>query len=476
MVALAAMQGYGKPGVNIWGTSQGAPSDCSFVFPGYAEGGISGDPEKSAAAYRMLYRIFAHETGLHPTVNAHDSTEGIAVPRLRIPEAMMHERFEWRGKGFCGPSIQSQMQRYTYPAPGYPFITMYWRYGGSFFGTMQETNRYVKAYREGKVRTVVNQSIWFEGEARFADVILPACTNFERYDMSEFGNCSGYIPDNHNQTNHRVIVFQKKCIEPLGESKSDYDIFAAVADRMGMGDVFTEGGMTEYDWCKAYFHATDLPKDLTWEEFEKKGYYVVPIPDDYKSTPAMRWFAEGRRRDTPDWGPRPGDTVRHRGAADPSGKIEFVSTSLKHARDGRSRSRAPGDGPAVHPELGGPPHDRALHEVPAADGLAAPTLQLPHHGRLQGELAERGRRPPCPARRRPLLPGDAPELGRCRRRGASTKAISCGPSTTAAQSSWRADHRARGPRYGARLRELRRLPAARRSPVRRPTSPAASTS
>ena len=61
MVALAAMQGYGKPGVNIWGTSQGAPSDCSFVFPGYAEGGMSGDPEKSAAGYRMLYRIFAHE-------------------------------------------------------------------------------------------------------------------------------------------------------------------------------------------------------------------------------------------------------------------------------------------------------------------------------------------------------------------------------------------------------------------------------
>ena len=46
MVALAAMQGYGKPGSNLWGTSQGAPSDSSFVFPGYAEGGISGDPER----------------------------------------------------------------------------------------------------------------------------------------------------------------------------------------------------------------------------------------------------------------------------------------------------------------------------------------------------------------------------------------------------------------------------------------------
>ena len=33
---------------------------------------------------------------------------------------------------------------------------------------------------------VVNQSIWLEGEARFADVILPACTNFERWDIGEW--------------------------------------------------------------------------------------------------------------------------------------------------------------------------------------------------------------------------------------------------------------------------------------------------
>ncbi len=50
---------------------------------------------------------------------------------------------------------------------------------------MTETNRYVRAYREGKVPFVVNQSIWFEGEARFADIILPACTNYERWDIGE---------------------------------------------------------------------------------------------------------------------------------------------------------------------------------------------------------------------------------------------------------------------------------------------------
>jgi molybdopterin guanine dinucleotide-containing S/N-oxide reductase-like protein len=329
MIALAAMQGYGKPGSNIWGTSQGAPSDESFFFPGYAEGGISGDVDKSAAGFRWLYRLFGGKGAPLPTRNTHDSTEGMAIPRLRIPEAMRHERMSWHGKGFSGSSIESQLQEYKYPAPGYPFISMFYRYGGSHFGTMTETNRYVTAYREGKVPFVVNQSIWMEGEAKFADVILPACTNFERWDISEFANCSGYIPDNFHQTNHRVIVLQKKCIEPLGESKSDYEIFRMFSERLGIEEIFTMGGKDEYDWVKDYFHATDLPNNITWEEFEKKGYYVVPFPKDHKSTPAMRWFAEGRKKDTPDWGPAPGDTIALEGLQTSTGKIEFVSSSLK---------------------------------------------------------------------------------------------------------------------------------------------------
>jgi molybdopterin guanine dinucleotide-containing S/N-oxide reductase-like protein len=332
MIALAAMQGYGKPGSNIWGTSQGAPADESFVFPGYAEGGISGDVDNSAAGFRWVYRMFANKGGA--TRTAHHSTEGQIVPRIRIPEAMMHEKLEWRGKGFCGSSIESQLQKYEYPAPGYPHVEMYWKYGSSFIGTMTETNRYVRAYREGVVPFVVNQSIWLEGEARFADIILPACTNFERWDISEFANCSGYIPDTFIQCNHRVIVLQKKCIEPLGESKSDYEIFRMFSERLGIGDIFTMGGKSEYDWVKDYFYATDLPKNITWEEFEKKGYYVVPFPKDHKSTPAMRWFAEGRKKDTPDWGPFPWDTVKQEGLQTSTGKIEFVSSSLKRFEKG----------------------------------------------------------------------------------------------------------------------------------------------
>ena len=328
MILLMAMRGLGKPGINLWGTTQGAPSDTSFCFPGYAEGGISGDVDNSAAGFRWVYRMF--KEGGRPTRNSVNSPMGQHVPRLRIPEVILDGKYEWRGKGFCGPSIEAQLQPYKYPAEGYPEIQMSWRYGGSFIGTMCETNRYVKAYRTERLPFAVCQGIWNEGEAKFADIVLPACTNFERWDISEFANCSGYIADSYTQTSHRVISLQKKCIEPLGESKSDYDIFAYLGKKLGVYEAFTEGGMTELDWVKKYFHATDLPKYITWEEFFKKGYFVVPFPKDYKSTPALRWFAEGRAKDTPDWGPPPNDQIEGgKGLQTTSGKIEFESSSLK---------------------------------------------------------------------------------------------------------------------------------------------------
>lgn len=327
MVCLQAMQGLGKPGVNIWSTQQGAPCNEQFCFPGYAEGGISGDVDNTAAGYRWIYRMF--RDGSMPTRSSINSPAGQHIPRLRIPECILQGEYRWRAKGFCGSSIEAQFQEYRYPAPGYPEVQMYYRYGGSFIGTMGESNRYVRAYRTEKLQFVVNQSIWNEGEVKFADIVLPACTNFERWDISEFASSSGYIPDSYTQCNHRVITLQKKCIEPLGESMSDYQIFATLAKKLGFWEAFTDGGKTELDWVKQVFYASDLPKCISWEDFSEKGYFVVPIPEDHRSTPALRWFAEGRKRDTPDWGPPPGDLLDGMGLQTTSGKIEFESSSLK---------------------------------------------------------------------------------------------------------------------------------------------------
>ena len=117
MIALAAMQGLGKPGSNIWSTTSGVPFDPDFFFPGYAEGGISGDTAGTAAGKKLAGRMWP-EGGTFS--NPQHSPEGQTVPRLRIPEAMNHEDLKWHGKGFCGSSIESQFREYQYPASRLP--------------------------------------------------------------------------------------------------------------------------------------------------------------------------------------------------------------------------------------------------------------------------------------------------------------------------------------------------------------------
>ena len=320
VVCLMAMQGLGKPGVNMGCLQQGTPLDTHFFFPGYAEGGYSGDLYGTALSINMYQRM-----PQLATVN----TVSQVVPRLKIPEAVMDGHCE--AYPTDPKSIEGQFQRYEYPAPGHSEIKMYYKYGGSHFGTMTDTNRFARMYRSDKLEFVVNQGIWMEGETKFADVILPACTNFERWDISEFANCGGYIQHAYTQCNHRVAVMQHKCIEPLGESRSDHQIFLDLATRLGLGSMYSEG-VTELDWCKRLFDATDLPRSVSWKDFLKKGYYVIPPPPVERRDPvSYRWFAEGRAKDTPELTPLPADYTEEfgMGLQTQSGKLEFEASSLK---------------------------------------------------------------------------------------------------------------------------------------------------
>ena len=304
MVLLQAMQGLGRKGVNIWGTTTGPPYNSEINFMGYAENGLNKLARKAAVnpvkqrAYRSL-----------------------------MPECILNPPVSWLGEGFCGTSLEQQFIPYTYPMKGFNEIKMFYRYGGAFIGTMCDTNRWVKMYQSPKLEFVVNQDCWWSTETKFADVILPACTNLERNDISEWGSAGGYSQHLSTVCNHRVFIYQQKCIEPLFESKSDYQIFTELADRLGYKEAFSEGN-SEEDWIEKWFQASSLPQYITFSEFKSRGYWVAPIPENYKPTPALRWFYEGREADTPETNPK-----KIAGKSDElgtlSGKIEFVSESLK---------------------------------------------------------------------------------------------------------------------------------------------------
>ncbi len=245
------------------------------------------------------------------------------------------------GEGFCGNSIEQQFTKFVYPMPGHSEVKMFYRYGGAFLSTMTETNRWVRMYQSPKLEFVVNQDCWFSTETKLADVILPACTNLERNDIGEYASSGGYSQHASGSANHRIIIYQQKCVEPEGESKSDYDIFCGLAERLGVLDEYSEGNTME-DWVEKMFYATDLPKYIGFDEFKTKGYFVVPQLEDYKPTPALRWFYEGRACDTPDTNNPKRDTDKATELGTYSGKIEFVSQSLlAHTPDDDERAPMP---------------------------------------------------------------------------------------------------------------------------------------
>jgi trimethylamine-N-oxide reductase (cytochrome c) len=328
MVCLMAMQGLGKPGINFGSLQFGSPVDYNFYFPGYAEGGFSGDLAHTGAAV-SLYQRMPNLMSMNPTTQA--------VPRLKMPEAIMAG--EATGYPVDIKSIESQFFPVRYPSPGHSKVKMMYKYGGSYIGTQPDSNRYVKMYRTNDLEFVVNQSIWNEGEVRFADVVLPACTNWERWDIGEWANPGGYGYDWVGQLNHRVIGLQHPAIEPLGESKSDFQIFHEVCKRLGRGAYFSEG-LREIDWVKRMFDASDLPKHISWKKFLKKGYFVVPPePEATRPPVSFRWFAEGRKKDVPEPHPLPGAYGEDflDGLQTQSGKLEFESSSLKRYGDDPGR-------------------------------------------------------------------------------------------------------------------------------------------
>jgi len=69
----------------------------------------------------------------------------------------------------------------------------------------------------------------------YADVILPACTNYE----------SSHQFAVRNKPNGTWIGMNQQIVEPMGESRSDWAFYLDLANRMGYGEDFWHGDMEE---------------------------------------------------------------------------------------------------------------------------------------------------------------------------------------------------------------------------------------
>jgi len=131
-----------------------------------------------------------------------------------------------------------------------------------------------------------------------------------------------------------------------------------IAEKLGLLEKYT-GGMTVEDLIKLGFDTTDIEDMISYEELEKKGYFVIPTDPDWKETPVgLREFY-----DDPDNHP----------LKTPSGKIEFCSQNLaKHFPDDKERP------PVPHWIEKGESHDERLSSERAGK---YPLLIISNHGR-----------------------------------------------------------------------------------------------
>jgi trimethylamine-N-oxide reductase (cytochrome c) len=80
------------------------------------------------------------------------------------------------------------------------------------------------------------------------------------------------------------------------------------------------------------FDSSDVAKRISWAEFCKKGYYVVPAEaPGLQPAVQWQWFAQGRPKDIPEAMPLPSQWSgpMGQGLQTPSGKLEFMPETLQ---------------------------------------------------------------------------------------------------------------------------------------------------
>jgi anaerobic selenocysteine-containing dehydrogenase len=107
-----------------------------------------------------------------------------------------------------------------------PPVKMLFVYNCNPLATMPQQNRVLAGLKRDDLFTVVFEQV-FTDTTRYADVVLPATTFMENYDIAR-----GYGPI--------TLQLVRPVIEPSGEARSNPEVFSALAARLGLGEAETE--------------------------------------------------------------------------------------------------------------------------------------------------------------------------------------------------------------------------------------------
>lgn len=224
------------------------------------------------------------------------------------------------------------------------------------------------AIRKGMKRDdlfVVVSDIFHTETVDYANVVLPCTTLFEQDDLNQ-GYLSWYISLN------------QKAIEPIGESKSNVDMFAGLAKAMGYTD--KEFDLSGVDIIKETLdNAGPLLQDCSYDTLVENGWYKVNpgVPHESLEFPTssgkIEFYSESIQK---DWGIHPvaehvSEAESKDGSPDLFKKypLQFLTLSTKNLLNG---------------QLSNLPHIQALIEE---EFLYVHPTDASERGLVNGEIA-----------------------------------------------------------------------------------------
>jgi len=221
-----------------------------------------------------------------PSLSQGRNPESVAIPVARIADMLLEPgtEIDFDGRKIVLPDIE----------------LIYWA-GGNPFHHHQDLSRLRTAFSR-PATVVVNEQFW-TSTARHADIVLPATMSFERDDYGAGRNDPSFFP-------------MHALTSPAGEARDDYAIFAALAERLGKRDEFTEGRDTMgwlrhlYDGWRARLNGRGV-EVVDFDAFWASEKIEIPIVDERQVL-----FSEFRR--DPQSSP----------LRTPSGRIEIFSETI----------------------------------------------------------------------------------------------------------------------------------------------------
>jgi molybdopterin guanine dinucleotide-containing S/N-oxide reductase-like protein len=293
-VILLGMQGLGKPGVHQCQVTRGMPRGDVPGFNRLIMERIRGGVAALGRLQKPGYHTLMLFTKQH-------------IPKTLIQEAILNPPVTYWGHGAIGAVTEDQFVKYTYPLPkeeGGTEIHMIWTDTPCRTTCWNDGNKTIEALRSPKIECIVAQHPWLENDTLMADIILPSNTTLEEEDI---------VSNLRTGEDFQIIGLQRQAMEPVGESKSDYEVVLEIAKKLGKYEEVTEG-KTVQDWIKVFFDEMGLETSISWEEFKEKGYYIIPIVKDWEKDPAglIKFYQDPVKNPLPT----------------PSGKLEFYSERL----------------------------------------------------------------------------------------------------------------------------------------------------